>query len=316
MSQTAVNLQSNCTTCDSGEKSRFYILPDETLAESLKRIACEQVRHAQASLANQEADLDERIHDARVSFKKLRAVLRLARYELGNETFKRENHFYRDAGRRLSTVRDTAAIVEILSKLSDRFADEFCDPTLESLRQSFLTVEKKEIPDKISAVNEMASVLDVGYTHISEWSLEDHGFGTVEKGLRHSFKQGASAFNKAAEDRLPESFHEIRKKTKYLFYQTKILKPVRPNKMKKLAKRLKKLVGYLSDHHDLVVLLRSVPNQTRTMPIDCPIDVFSSLISVRLKELEDEAFPLAQKVFSKKPRKFVRGVEKYWASWN
>ena len=46
------------------------------------------------------------MHEARKDLKKLRALLRMTRGELGDATFRRENPCFRDAGRELAGVRD------------------------------------------------------------------------------------------------------------------------------------------------------------------------------------------------------------------
>ena len=57
------------------------------------------------------------MHEARKDMKKLRALLRLARGELGEDTFRRENACFRDAGRELAGVRDADVMLDTLTSL-------------------------------------------------------------------------------------------------------------------------------------------------------------------------------------------------------
>ena len=67
-------------------------------------------------------------------FRQAARLLRLLRQELGAEVFQAENTWYRDCNRRLSAVRDTAALTEALDKLQTRFAEQLADDAFVSLR--------------------------------------------------------------------------------------------------------------------------------------------------------------------------------------
>jgi CHAD domain-containing protein len=101
-----------------------------------ERVALEQLDKA-LEHTKAKTKLDEAVHDVRVCFKKLRGLIRLVRDELGDKQYKRENIFYRDLNRRLSKVRDTAALTEILTRLEERFAEELTENAFASVRRSF-----------------------------------------------------------------------------------------------------------------------------------------------------------------------------------
>jgi len=87
----------------------------EKVAEGVRRIGLEQADKAVQQLTARNGNRDEAIHDARVCFKKIRALLRLMRAPLDGR-FDEENVFYRDLGRRLSSVRNNVAMIESLQK--------------------------------------------------------------------------------------------------------------------------------------------------------------------------------------------------------
>jgi len=101
----------------------YRLEPHEPLATGLKRIVHEQIDRALEQLAEAPEGRDEGVHDARKRFKKIRAVLRLVRDEIGQEVYQPENVFYRDAGRRLSDVRDSFVMIETLAGLTDYYGD-------------------------------------------------------------------------------------------------------------------------------------------------------------------------------------------------
>src|SRR4029453_3394974 len=102
----------------------YRLKQHETISDGIKCIIIEQIDMAIDGLESQSRRQDDAIYDARVCFKKIRAVLRFVQSEFDADIFRQENSCYRDAGRRLSAIRDTAAMLETFDKLTTRFADQ------------------------------------------------------------------------------------------------------------------------------------------------------------------------------------------------
>jgi CHAD domain len=89
-------------------RTRFRLHPDENAAEGLRRVARAQIDIASAQLEDGD-DVAESVHEARKSFKRVRAVVRLARDPLGDDVYRRENAAFRDTGRELAAARSTTS---------------------------------------------------------------------------------------------------------------------------------------------------------------------------------------------------------------
>ena len=63
---------------------------------------------------------DESVHAARKAIKRARAALRLLRGTLGEASYQHENAALRDAGRRLSPLRDAKSMAEMFRALRER----------------------------------------------------------------------------------------------------------------------------------------------------------------------------------------------------
>src|SRR5947208_439602 len=98
----------------------FQLKPGESARKAVKRLARKQLDAALAELRPRKGG-DAIVHDARKRFKKVRAVLRLVRAELGERAYQRENKCFRDAGRPLTEVRDAKILIETLDKLTEHF---------------------------------------------------------------------------------------------------------------------------------------------------------------------------------------------------
>jgi CHAD domain len=85
------------------EAARVYRLEDgEFVPYGMRRIARGQLDPALEELEGQpNRKLDEAVHETRKRLKRLRASLRLERFAIGDETYRRENAAFRDLGKRL-----------------------------------------------------------------------------------------------------------------------------------------------------------------------------------------------------------------------
>ena len=102
----------------------YRLQPGESVREGLRRIAREELSSAAAGLRQATARTrDDAIHEARKSVKKVRAILRLMRGELG-DTYAIENRRLRDVARRLSVYRDGTVMIETLDQLGEHHKDD------------------------------------------------------------------------------------------------------------------------------------------------------------------------------------------------
>jgi hypothetical protein len=138
---------------------------------SVERVALEQLDKA-LEHTKAKTKLDEAVHDVRV-FKKLRGLIRLVRDELGDKQYKRENVFYRDLNRRLSKVRDTAALTEVLTRLEERFAEELTENAFGSVRRSFTRATRKRQAEKKRALVQVRKKLIAARKRVKKWSIKD-----------------------------------------------------------------------------------------------------------------------------------------------
>src|SRR5665811_762772 len=88
----------------------FTLGVDEPLSAGLRRLSLDEFDRAIGGLT-QGSDLDQAVHEARKSMKRLRALLRLIRDTLGENVYRFENDLLRDAGRLIGPVRDSAVLV-------------------------------------------------------------------------------------------------------------------------------------------------------------------------------------------------------------
>src|SRR5437868_97273 len=151
----------------------------ETVPDGIKRIALELIDKAIEQTKPQGKNWDKVIHDTRVIFKKLRALLRLTRMKNNAETFRHEDACFRNAGRRLSRVRDTTAMIEALDKLTERYADQLERDAFAELRKPFIRTRRTQQADKNEAIAEAVRVLESARSRVADWPIDDEGFSSL-----------------------------------------------------------------------------------------------------------------------------------------
>ena len=87
----------------------------------------------------------EAIHDTRKALKRLRALVRLLRAELGERQYKREHAILRDAARRLAGARDAEVMVGTLDALLERH------PRKLGRRRQLIELRKRLVAERAAA---------------------------------------------------------------------------------------------------------------------------------------------------------------------
>jgi CHAD domain-containing protein len=293
-----------------------YRLNDhETIPDGIKRIVVEEIDKALDRMQARSMNQDDVIHDVRVCLKKIRAVLRLVQPVIDGDVFRQELVCYRDAGRRLSAVRDTAAMLETFDKLTHRFADQLAEDAFLELRKPLRQSGRARQQEKQKALSEVAKTLREARSRVPSWPLQHDGFSAVHQGLKLVYKRGRQSFTNAFDHPSVESFHEWRKHVKCLWYQIRILKPIWPTMMQRLADELETLGEYLSDDHDLALLRQRVLEQTEHSSDRTDLEALVALIDQRRGELQVEARHLGERVYVEKPRAFIARLKVYWQAW-
>ena len=123
----------------------FQILADEAVEEAVQRIAREQIDKAVDEINDRELDRHETVHQVRKRCKKIRGLIRLVRPQF-EDTYDRENAWYRDSARPLSYVRDAQSIIETFDKLLDHFDDQIDRAAFAAVRQQ-VTDRRKHIAE-------------------------------------------------------------------------------------------------------------------------------------------------------------------------
>jgi len=240
------------------------------------------------------------------------------RDELGEEVFKRENIRYRDAGRRLAPVRESAVLVQTFDRIVDRFSNQLTADAFWGMRARLETIHHnvaEQILDHENHVDEVLEVLHYARRNVDQLPIVNEDFEALAGGLRRVYRRGRNRLGDAYAAPSPESFHEWRKRLKYLWYHLRLLNPVWPGQLTALAAELSNVTDWLGDDHDLWALRLVVGQHPEWFRNEGELQVLLALIDYWRRENQIMARPVGQRIYVETPRGFVNRIGTYWQIW-
>jgi CHAD domain-containing protein len=289
----------------------------EDVPENIRRIVSEEIDFALEQLHIKEPKKrDEAIHEARKSVKKIRGVLKLIRPELGR-VYRDENDALRDAGRKLSELRDAGAIIETFDSIVQKHSASLRKNGLSSIRKALgQSKQAKEHSENIAKVMSQASLaLATIRKRVPDWPVASNGFFAVAAGLEDTYRRGRRAMRQARSDDRPELFHEWRKRAKDHWYHVRLLESCWTEIMQARESSLHDLETWLGDDHNIVVLAQQIQDQPEHYGNSQDVGLFLTLAQAQQKELRGNALSLGERIYEEKPARFVADIRNLWNAW-
>ena len=296
----------------------FQIQAYETSESAIRRIGLELIDENRSLLAEPFVDEETAVHEARKNFKRLRAVLRLVRNVIGEGAYQQEDTCFRDAGRRLAVLRDSAVIVETLDNVCAFYAADLPQESFASIRAKLVdwqqAISQQFLQDG-RMLREVTAVLQEARPRFAALPINQDGFGAFAAGLQHVYGRGRRCMDAAYAANSPELFHDWRKQVKYLWHHVELLTLVWPPVMDEVVRELHELSDYLGVAHDLVVLRHMLSEWADNFTADDDLPRLLALLAERQAALETAANPLGQRFYAERPSTFVHRLSVYWNTW-
>ena len=178
----------------------------EPLPEGIARVARGRIDHAIDELGGAvESNPEEAVHSARKDMKKLRALLRLVRGELGASVYRRENACFREAAAALAGLRDADVMLVTLEKLElDEAVSGAAAPGARGAPPAHGRGGRQQ------AAGEAIEMLSEARARVVDWPLEDDSFAALEPGLRRMYRRGRRDWRALQKNPSVEGLHEWR----------------------------------------------------------------------------------------------------------
>ena len=293
----------------------FKFLLNEAVNEAAKRVAIELLDDSIIRLKNVESKFDESIHETRKNFKKMRALLRMIRLELGSDLYKSENLLFRDTGRILSGIRDASVMVESADFIKQKHLQEIQKNDYALLRKN-LSLRARRIRAQFKKNKELidaiVNILSKHKDNIRKWPLRKKTIGQVFHGVKIIYEQGQSAMSAARKNPSADNFHEWRKRTKYLMYQVKILEDCWPEYLNLLSLKLSNLSETLGMEHDLSELRNLLLREPTLFANKEAQTKLFNLIGQERLILQSKSKAIAPYIYSESSDNFTCRLQAYW----
>lgn len=290
---------------------------DVPLARDLQQVSLRLLHDTIASLRPaRPEDFDAGVHTARKRMKRLRAMLRLVRDEVGYRSYREENVVLRDTARTLAAVRDAKVAVTTVRSLRESYAD-LLGPETFATPQAWLLERHRERRRSVTrqVINNAICNLGSATSRFSGYPIDEivrNDFAAIAPGLRRVYRRGRRGMARSVETRSVEDLHEWRKRVKYLRYQMEALSPMYPRLLRATAKSLDDLGEMLGDDHDLAVLGDIIIANPESCRDERERWMLIALIHERRANLQAQALTHGTALYGEQPGAFVDRIGSYW----
>jgi CHAD domain-containing protein len=306
----------------------FRLHPGEPLGPGLKRLGVEAIDEAISGFYEGEEMFGEAVHTTRKSTKRIRAMLRLVRYEVGEQVYQFENGWMRDTARLLSAVRTSSVLVRAVADIREMYGPLLAEGTFdEVLERTTIYRDRTEqrVMEDPEIVPRVVSNLERARGRYESWPTDAdakpvygigirHDYRAIGPGLKATHARGRRQMVAAYRAPSPESFHRWRKRAKYLRHQMEILTPLWPEVIIGMALTLDRISELLGQDHDLAELLQTLADRPDLCPHPLERSLISALAEQRRADLQIASRILGRRIYAEAPSALAARMSAYWES--
>lgn len=288
---------------------RYRVKACGDLATHLRRLFQSLNEDIAVSLLQACHDSEPGIHEARKNCKEARALLRLMRPQLGAETFRRHQHFYRFVARQLAGYRDAMVMLNTWQKLQDQWPELQAD----GFQAVGACLAAQERIDPLSHQGEaffvkLALQLERERFAATDWNLPSRR-GKLMPSLQRIFlKAGKSERIAAISDKI-DDFHDFRKRSKDLLYTLRMLRPLLNKQAKPTVRALREMTeiqGLVNDHAVLLEFLAA--RRADSGLSDQDWSALQQILHRRMNTLQNKAHRKARKLLKPSQSVFIKSL--------
>lgn len=278
----------------------------------IKRIITEQLSGVTSKINDPEVEFDEKVHASRKHFKKIRAVWRLIRDDIGKKMYQSENVFYRDLGRKLAVMREVRVHLKTLKDMEEDHADEDSFNQIQAYLQKRYASEKERVKQE-HILDQVTVQVELGKQRVLDLQLSNEIFNAFEKGIKRVYKKGTKALEVAKKDTSTKNLHEWRKRVKYLWYHVRLLRNVWKPVLKGYENSLDILSDHLGDEHDLGELKKLINNNIKG---EYPEETkhLTKILDKQRNKLQQKAWSVGKRIYTKPTKLFINKLDVYMDS--
>jgi CHAD domain-containing protein len=287
----------------------FHFKKAESPAKAVRRVCRERIGAALGRL--RESGRPAAIHGVRKEIKKLRAMFRLVRGEIGRNTYRKGTRALREAAGSLTAPRDARAMLKAFGKLTGHSTGRFVEIEITLRKHCRREARRFRKNDSVAMADRILRKTD---RRVGDLKIKATGWAAIEPGLRQSYRDGRSARRLVRRKPSPENFHEWRKHVKDLWFYLCLLHRALPAGTRAMTVKLELLGEQLGDDHDLVLLQQFVAETCAGQGNEAK--ALEKLIEARQRNLRATALKLGSRLYAETPAVICRRLGNYWNNWS
>ena len=281
----------------------------ETPAKGARRVCREHIGAALDRLRG--GDRPAAVHGVRKEIKKLRALFRLMRGQIGRGYYRKGAKALHQAAGCLAASRDARVRFRALERLAGGSAEQRFPEIGKALQKNCRQETHRFRSGHSVAVADR--ILKKTGRRVDSMKIKADGWSAIEPGLKRCYRRGREVCRLASSEPSPEHFHDWRKHVKDLWYYFSLLSPAQPPVMRARTDELELLGELLGDDHDLFLLQQFVA-ETCAYHVK-EVEALNRLIEARQKKLRAAGLKLGARLYAETPAVIGRRLGKYWNAW-
>ncbi|HEA30995.1 MAG TPA: CHAD domain-containing protein [Leeuwenhoekiella sp.] len=255
----------------------------------------------------------EDVYEIRQNFKKIRALLRLARDEKDN--YSRENKFFRDEARKIASVRHANSMIEGLDLIQQQYNERIYKKAFSDIRIHLEEHRDKEVEKVLQenhVLQDMHQNLEPRCEKTTSFFKGVDSFKTIGSGIKRVYKRGKKAHTKALNSKSTSNLHDLKKRVNYLIDQLDAINPVWPKFLKAWSEELHELSAFLGSYRDLAMLNDYLQENNTKISTEDGAYLLGTLITGHQDQLRKHAILLGKKLYYLDPKDFIALLEVAW----
>ena len=268
--------------------------------KQIKPALAGDIREAQSLLRIDTFPDENAVHDVRVLMKKARAIFRLTSQQLDVEFAEREKQALREAGRIMSTWRETSVMRKTLKCLKKNHPDIFSK--LED-NEKLVSLMVKPVPVQILPADLQGDLQRIiGILNKTGYRIRFEPMNNLDpqlliKELEATYDRVVNNYLVCRNNPKQSLIHELRKSSKDFLYQLWFFRPLNPSVIKALEKKLDTMTQNLGKYNDLCQLVRTLDYKYKNLTNQPALDELVLVIRGEQDQYLSKVWPVAYKVF-------------------
>ncbi len=290
----------------------FVLHPGRPIRAEFLRLGRVLLEEGRGALKETDDDLNGSVAMLSGRLRKMRALLRLIRHDIGGEAYRRAEEPMREVCRSVEPIRQSSALIAVATELGEG------PQGLEPLESGALVsrLESRHLEHAFalaqsSALEEAEMILTESIERLASLPISGEGYPLLRPGLERVASRGKEAMFRAQKEPTGKRLRSWGRQVGYLSSQLSILSVAWPTVIQPLAEETERLYTMLKRDEDLERLSEVLAHDRSLAPKELRTRVRHNL-TLRRRDAAPVIRDLGRRVYSEPPRHLAARLGRYW----